>query len=62
MNSSAEATFDVVVNEEEQYSIWPHGKDLPEGWNLADFKGSKDECLAYIASIWTDLRPLSARN
>ncbi|MEV8635035.1 MbtH family NRPS accessory protein [Streptosporangium sp. NPDC051023] len=51
----------VVVNHEEQYSIWPDGRDLPDGWRLEGFSGVKEECLAHIEQVWTDLRPLSAR-
>lgn len=51
----------VVVNDEEQYSIWPEGRELPEGWHLAPMRGSKSECLAWIDKTWTDLRPLSLR-
>ena len=50
-----------VVNHEEQYSIWPAGRELPSGWRDAGRRGSKDECLDYIEEIWTDMRPLSVR-
>jgi MbtH protein len=53
--------YEVVVNHEEQYSIWLAHKELPAGWNKAGFKGKKDECLAYIEKVWTDMRPLSLR-
>jgi MbtH protein len=53
--------YEVVVNHEEQYSIWPADRDLPLGWNLAGKRGTKDECLAYIKEVWTDMRPLSLR-
>jgi MbtH protein len=53
--------FLVVVNHEEQYSIWPDYKPLPEGWRAVDQQGSKEECLAYIEAVWTDMRPLSLR-
>jgi MbtH protein len=53
--------FNVVVNDEEQYSIWRDGKPLPEGWREVGKKGSKSECLSYIDSVWTDMRPLSLR-
>lgn len=58
---SPETSFLVVVNHEEQYSIWPDYKPLPEGWRAAGKQGSKEECLAYIESVWTDMRPLSLR-
>lgn len=51
----------VVVNHEEQYSIWPVDRDLPNGWREAGKQGSKEECLAYIKEVWTDMRPLSLR-
>ncbi|MFF3438954.1 MbtH family protein [Streptosporangium sp. NPDC002721] len=51
----------VVVNHEEQYSIWPDGRDLPDGWREEGFSGTKEDCLAHIDRVWTDLRPLSAR-
>jgi MbtH protein len=54
-------TFDVVVNHEEQYSIWPAHRDKPLGWNYGGKTGSKAECLAYIKDVWTDMRPLSLR-
>jgi MbtH protein len=51
----------VVVNQEEQYSIWPEYKDIPNGWRVVGKKGLKPECLEYIKEIWTDMRPLSLR-
>jgi MbtH protein len=51
----------VVVNDEEQYSIWPAERDLPAGWRADGFTGTEDECLAYIDEIWTDMRPESLR-
>jgi MbtH protein len=51
----------VVVNDEEQYSIWPVGRDLPAGWRADGFTGSEEECLAYIDETWTDMRPASLR-
>jgi MbtH protein len=53
--------YRVVVNHEEQYSIWPADRELPLGWNDAGKTGMKDECLAYIQEVWTDMRPLSLR-
>lgn len=53
--------YHVVVNHEEQYSIWPNYKDIPGGWRVVGKSGSKDECLAYIKEVWTDMRPLSLR-
>ena len=47
----------VVVNDEEQYSIWRAERDLPAGWRREGFTGTEDECLAYIDATWTDMRP-----
>jgi MbtH protein len=51
----------VVVNHEEQYSIWPADRENALGWNDTGISGTKAECLAYIQEIWTDMRPLSLR-
>ncbi|MDB5033602.1 MAG: mbtH [Chlorobi bacterium] len=51
----------VVVNHEEQYSIWPSDRQLPFGWQSAGKTGTKAECLAYIEEVWTDMRPLRLR-
>jgi MbtH protein len=56
-----EETFVVVVNHEEQYSIWPAGREIPSGWRETGVQGTKTECLAHITQVWTDLRPLSVR-
>lgn len=53
--------FRVVVNDEQQYSIWPARKELPAGWRDVGFAGTRALALAYIAEAWTDLRPLSVR-
>jgi MbtH protein len=53
--------YRVVVNEEEQYSIWPADRENPLGWRDAGKSGAKAECLAYIKAVWTDMRPLSLR-
>jgi MbtH protein len=53
--------FVVVVNHEEQYSIWPADRPVPAGWSLAGQPGSKEECLALVRTLWTDMRPLSLR-
>lgn len=54
-------TYKVVINSEEQYSIWFTNKETPLGWKDVGKSGTKDECLAYIKEVWTDLRPLSLR-
>jgi len=51
----------VVVNHEEQYSLWPSYRENPPGWRDAGKSGSKEECLAYVKEVWTDMRPLSLR-
>jgi MbtH protein len=53
--------YKVVLNDEEQYSIWPNDRTNPLGWHDAAKSGSKAECLAYIEEVWTDMRPLSLR-
>jgi MbtH protein len=53
--------YKVVVNHEEQYSIWPANRENALGWNDAGKSGTKQECLAYIEEVWTDMRPLSLR-
>lgn len=53
--------YQVVLNDEEQYSIWPSGREIPLGWREAGKSGTKPECLAYIEQVWTDMRPLSLR-
>lgn len=63
MNTETEDTtvYKAVFNHEEQYSIWPAHKPNPAGWRDAGKTGLKDECLAYIKEVWTDMRPLSLR-
>ena len=51
----------VVMNHEEQYSIWPADRELPAGWGAVGQTGPKAECLAYIEEVWTDMRPRSLR-
>lgn len=53
--------YKVVVNHEEQYSIWFADRDPPAGWREVGKQGPKAECLAYIKEVWTDMRPLSLR-
>lgn len=53
--------YRVVVNHEEQYSIWFVDRELPAGWRQVGPSGTKDVCLSYISEIWTDMRPLSLR-
>jgi len=53
--------YQVVVNHEQQHSIWADGQALPAGWTPTGFAGAKDDCLAHIDEVWTDMRPLSLR-
>ncbi|WP_330333701.1 MbtH family NRPS accessory protein [Streptomyces sp. NBC_00536] len=62
MSSSEDTTvYQVVINDEEQYSIWPADRDLPAGWRADGTRGEKAQCLAHIDEVWTDMRPLSLR-
>ncbi|GAA2775919.1 MbtH family protein [Nonomuraea dietziae] len=53
--------YKVVVNDEEQYSIWFAGRTVPDGWREAGFAGDKQQCLDHIEQVWTDMRPRSLR-
>lgn len=55
-------TYIVLVNHEEQYSLWLADKEIPLGWSAVGKPGSKAECLEYVKEVWTDMRPLSLRN
>ena len=57
----ADRRHKVVVNHEEQYSIWPDDRESPPGWRETGFAGSTQECLDHIAEVWTDMTPLSVR-
>jgi MbtH protein len=59
--SSDTELFKVVVNHEEQYSIWPAHRTVPPGWREEGTTGSKDECLNHIEGVWTDMTPASLR-
>lgn len=61
MFDDEDAEFVVVINDEEQYSIWPVGKKIPQGWREAGATGKKRDCLAFIDANWIDMRPLSLR-
>ena len=60
-DSVSSRTYSVVVNAEEQYSIWPTDREIPAGWRAIDVTGTREDCLAHIKEIWTDMRPLSVR-
>lgn len=53
--------YQVVVNDEEQYSIWPEGADVPTGWRPVGVAGDRATCLAHVDEVWTDMRPRSLR-
>ncbi len=58
---SEDQLFRVVVNDEEQYSIWPLDKEIPAGWRDEGTSGPKADCTRHIEEVWTDMRPLSLR-
>ena len=60
-NDEDKTIYKVVINHEEQYSIWPAHRDNPPGWHDVGQQGSKSECLAYVKEVWSDMRPLSLR-
>jgi len=61
--SETDATiYCVVVNHEEQYSIWPADQPVPAGWRRDGKQGDKASCLAHVKAVWTDMRPLSLRD
>ncbi|MCG8421695.1 MAG: MbtH family NRPS accessory protein [Proteobacteria bacterium] len=53
--------YKVVINPEEQYSIWPSDRENPPLWRDEGTAGTKSECLDHIEKVWTDMRPLSVR-
>ncbi|MFI8434686.1 MbtH family protein [Streptomyces sp. NPDC079020] len=61
MPNGADAAYKVVVNHEEQYSIWPADRATPAGWSEAGVEGGRAECLDHINRVWTDITPLSVR-
>lgn len=63
MNNEGEdkRLYKVVVNHEEQYSIWFADRELPAGWTVEGTTGTKQECLEHIGRVWTEMRPLSLR-
>lgn len=58
---SDDLRYAVVINDEEQYSIWEAERAVPAGWRLDGFEGTKDACVAHIDEVWTDMRPRSLR-
>ncbi|WP_250293683.1 MbtH family protein [Streptomyces atroolivaceus] len=61
MSDHTESVFRVVLNDEEQYSIWQAERELPAGWRAEGTKGTKQECLDHIGRVWTDMRPAGLR-
>jgi MbtH protein len=61
MSAIATDQYVVVVNDEEQYSIWADGRELPAGWHADGVRGSREACLEHIEQVWTDMRPKSLR-
>ncbi len=61
MDDDENIDYQVLVNHEEQYSLWPKFKDIPNGWRQVGPIGKKEECLAYVDEVWTDITPLSVR-
>lgn len=61
MHDSNDEDYCAVVNAEEQYSIWPLDRPVPDGWTRVGPSGPKQVCLDWIAEVWTDMRPLSLR-
>ena len=51
----------VLINQEEQYSLWLKGKPIPTGWRAVGKEGTRQECSRYVDEVWTDMRPLSLR-
>ena len=61
VTAESAAEWRVVVNHEEQYSVWPADREPPAGWRGTAMAGTREECIAHIVTVWTDLRPLSLR-
>lgn len=61
MDSGIEPLFEVLVNQEGQYSLWPLNKTVPTGWERCGISGSNTDCMAYVDNVWTDMRPMSVR-
>ena len=53
--------YQVLINDEEQYSLWPADQDAPAGWRGTGTEGSKEDCVSYVDEVWTDMRPRSLR-
>ena len=55
------AEFVVLTNAEGQYSLWSAAISIPDGWKADGFSGSREDCMAHVDLVWTDLRPRSLR-
>ncbi|PPK65380.1 MbtH family NRPS accessory protein [Actinokineospora auranticolor] len=53
--------YQVLINDEDQYSLWPATREIPAGWRAEGTTGTKDECTAHVDKVWTDMRPRSLR-
>ena len=62
MTEPTERQYLVVVNDEEQYSIWPRERPLPAGWSAEGTRGSEEDCIEHIERVWVDMRPRSLRD
>ncbi|MFI6586307.1 MbtH family protein [Embleya sp. NPDC050493] len=60
-NDESERHYRVVINDEDQYSVWATDGDIPAGWRPEGFTGTRPACLAHIDEVWTDMRPRSTR-
>jgi MbtH protein len=56
-----DARYQILRNDEDQYSLWPADLDIPAGWYQVGKDGTRDECSAYVDEVWTDMRPRSLR-
>jgi MbtH protein len=61
MRLSGQELFVVLMNDEEQYSLWPSGKDTPSGWRATEMRGTEEACMKWVDEVWTDMRPASLR-
>jgi MbtH protein len=56
------ARYQVLRNDEDQYSLWLADLDIPDGWHAVGMQGTKQECSDYVDEVWTDMRPRSLRS
>jgi MbtH protein len=60
--SDNDRRWTVVINDEEQYALFPEELDVPGGWREAGFSGTETECMKYVDEVWVDMRPKSLRD